>query len=278
MNESYDAHKRGFMDVIAVYLIYAFIGAFAGVLGGLLGIGGGVIAVPCLLYLFNYLDFPVDHVMHMAIATSLAAMIFNTAVSAWVHHKHNHVLWQVFRRCVPGLILGSILGALIANFLSGIILEVFFGFFLCALAFHFYRQKAIIEGTHKLPSPFVLNSLGAGIGMISNLLGIGGGSLTVPLLTSFKIRDKNAIGTSSAITCVTMICGSISYMVLGWKDLPFQPLGLINPPALFIVGVSALLLAPVGVKLTSIINPQKTRRIFAAVLALTGISLLINAF
>ena len=114
--------------------------------------------------------------------------------------------------------------------------------------------------------------------MISNILGIGGGSLSVPMLTAFKIRDKNAIGTSSAITCVTTICGTISYMILGWKDLPTEPLGLINLPAFFIVGTVAFLLAPIGVKLTSIIDPQKTRRIFALVLALTGLSLLMSPF
>ncbi len=262
------------MSLIVVYLVYAVVGALAGVLGGLLGIGGGIITVPCLLYIFHVLDIAQPFQMHMAIATSLAAMIFNTAASTWAHHQKKHVLWEVFRRCVPGVIMGSILGAFIANKLPGVILEVFFGIFLCVLAIYFYRQKAVIQETHKLPSTITLNCLGGVVGTISNILGIGGGSLTVPLLTAFKIRDKNAIGTSSAITCITTICGTITYMILGWKDLPLEPLGLINPAAFFIVGVMAVALAPLGVKLTTTIDPQKTRRIFAGILALTGISLL----
>ncbi len=263
------------MSLIILYISYGMIGILAGVLGGLLGIGGGIITVPCLLYLFHLLDFPQPFIMHMAIATSLAAMIFNTAASTWAHNKRKHVLWSIFIKCIPGLILGSILGAFVATLLSTSILEICFGLFLCALAIYFYRQKAIIEGTHKLPPSLLFNGLTGLIGMISNMLGIGGGSLTVPLLTSFKIRDKSAIGTSSAITCITTICGTFSYMILGRADLPSEPLGLINLPAFFIVGIAAVCFAPVGVKLTTQLNPQKTRRIFSIVLALTGLSLLV---
>lgn len=255
-------------------MIYLLIGVVAGVLGGMLGIGGGIITVPCLFYLFGSLFPENPFVMHMAIATSLAAMIFNTAASTIAHHKRHHVLWKVYRKMVPGIILGSVLGAVIAEFLSTAVLQIIFGCFLVLLSIHFYRQKAIIEQTHRLPPPLALNGWGCTIGSISNLLGIGGGSMAVPLLTSFRIRDKDAIGTSAAITCITTICGSISYMILGWNEFPGQPLGAIQWQPFLYIGVAAVLTAPFGVKLTTIVNPQKTRRLFALVLALTGLSLL----
>lgn len=255
-------------------VIYMLIGVVAGVLSGMLGIGGGIITVPCLFYVFGILFPENPFIMHMAIATSLAAMIFNTAASTMAHNKRHHVLWQVYLKMAPGVILGSVLGAVIAEFLSTLVLQIVFGCFLVLLSLHFYRQKAITEESHRLPHPLVLNGWGCLIGSISNLLGIGGGSLTVPLLTSFRIRDKNAIGTSAAITCVTTICGSISYMILGWDEFPGQPLGAIQWQPFLYIGIAAVLTAPMGVKLTTVVNPQKTRRLFALVLALTGLSLL----
>jgi hypothetical protein len=262
------------MELVFIYILYVVVGALAGVLGGLLGIGGGVVTVPCFLYMFRFLDFPQPFVMHMAIATSLAAMIFNTFSSTWAHHRRHNVLWKVFLRFVPGLIIGAILAAYIANLLPGRALEISFGVFLCAMAVRFCLQKSISDAAHKLPGPLVLTGLGGLIGLISNMLGIGGGSLAVPLLTSFKIRDKNAIGTSSAVTLVTATLGTVSYLFLGMKELPKASLGFIDPTAFLIVGISACFTAPIGVHLVHILDPQKVRRIFSLVLVLTGLSLI----
>ena len=177
---------------------------------------------------------------------------------------------------VPGLCVGSVLGALIAVWFSGILLQIVFGLFLCALAFFFYRQKAIEIGTQKLPSTSKLSIYTGGIGAFSNLMGIGGGILVVPLLSSFKISDKNAIGTSAASTLVTTILGTLSYLVLGTGSIPVrETVGLIDLPAFFIVGVAALFFAPVGVRLAHELPHEKVRKIFAIVLALTGLSLIV---
>lgn len=263
------------MIIALIYIAYLMIGAVAGVLGGLLGIGGGVITVPCLLYIFHYMNFPQPYVMHMAIATSLAAMIFNTAASTWAHNQRRNVLWHVFKKMVPGFILGSILGAIVAIWLSGVFLEIVFGIFLCVLAFVFFRKKAVKVGTHKIPPTPILSLYCCGIGAFSNLLGIGGGSMVVPLLTSFKISDRNAIGTSAASTLVTTILGTISYLIFGWGDIPAsETIGLIEWPAFLIIGIAAFFCAPFGVKLTHEISPEKIRKIFAIVLTLTGLSLI----
>lgn len=263
------------MSIAIVYIGYVIIGAVAGVLGGLLGIGGGVITVPCLLYVFHFLNFPQPYIMHMAIATSLAAMIFNTAAATWAHHKRGNVLWDVFQKMVPGFIIGAIIGAIIAIWLSGVFLEIIFGLFLCFLAFFFYRKKAVHATTHRLPSPLILSSYCCCIGAFSNLLGIGGGSMVVPLLTTFKITDRKAIGTSAASTLITTLLGTITYLIMGRSDIPsLETVGLIDLPAFFIIGITAFFCAPVGVKLTHEISPDKVRKIFAIVLVITGLSLI----
>lgn len=264
------------MSIVIIYGLYLVVGVIAGVLGGLLGIGGGVVTVPCLLFLFSFLDFPQAYLMHVAVATSLAAMVFNTAAATIAHNRKKNVVWDVFWKLVPGLVAGSALGALIGAKLSDVVLQIFFGIFLIVLAVYFYRQKVVKTESHALPHPVILNALSGSIGVLSNVLGIGGGSLTVPMLTSYKMRDKNAIGTSAATTLITTFCGGVSYLILGWGQMDFPgTFGFINIPAFFIVGLSAFFMAPYGVKLTHEIDPVKVRRIFAIVLALTGLSLII---
>lgn len=264
------------MVIALIYLAYAITGAIAGILGGMLGIGGGIVTVPCFLLLFRLFDYPQAYIMHMAIGTSLAAMIFTTSAAAYSHNKRQGVVWSVFKKLVPGLAIGAIIGAFVATWLSGVILEVVFGIFLLLLSVHFYRQKPIKTETHALPNPIVLNALSGCIGLISNVLGIGGGSMTVPMLTHFKMNHKQAIGTSSATSLVTTVCGTVLFLILGRGDVPtLDTLGLINIPAFLIVGIVAFFAAPYGVKLTHEIDAVKVRRIFAFVLALTGISLIV---
>lgn len=258
-----------------IWIAYVIIGGLAGVLGGLLGIGGGVITVPCLLYLFRLQGFPTQDVMHLSIATSLAAMVFNTLASSWGHQKKGHIVWNVFYRLIPGLVVGSCLGALLANALSGVVLEVFFGLFLITLAVHFYRQRPLSTRSHTLPRH--LWGWGGLIGMLSTLLGIGGGSLTVPLLTAFKIGDRQAIGTSAITTLMTTVLGTILYLILG-RDRGDSPWGCIEPTAFVLLGIAACVAAPLGVKLTETIHPHKIRTLFALVLAFTGLSLITGEF
>lgn len=264
------------MGLAIIYIAYVVVGLISGVLGGLLGIGGGVITVPCLLFIFKYLGYPQTYLMQMAIATSLAAMIFNTLAATIAHNKRKGVDWNVFKKLIPGLTIGSLIGALIAVWLSTVILEILFGFFLILLAVNTYRQKTTKVKSYKLPSPLLLNALSCSIGALSNLLGIGGGSMTVPMLTAFKMKDRIAIGTSAASTLITTIYGTISYLVFGLGDIPVKDtVGLINVPACLIIGVAAFLIAPYGAKLTHEIDPRKVRKVFALVLVLTGLSLII---
>jgi uncharacterized membrane protein YfcA len=250
-----------------IWIGYTATGLVAGFLGGLLGIGGGIVAVPALLVLFSLQGFAPAYAMHAAIATSLAAMIFNTLAASIAHARKGHILWPLFARLVPGVVIGAVAGAFLATLLTGKELRGFFALFLLALAIHFFTHKT--TAARSFP-PLLLSVGGTLIGILSNLLGIGGGSMTVPLLTAYGIRGEQAVGTSSITTLVTTLLGALSYFLLSDR----LHTTLVNPPAFFIVGAAALCAAPLGAALVRYLQPQRLRSIFSTVLLLTALSLL----
>jgi uncharacterized protein len=262
--------------ILLLLAVYAIVGAAAGLLGGLLGIGGGVITVPCLYYIFYLSGYPHPYLMLLAIGTSLAAMILNTAASTWAHNKRGTVLWDVFKSMAPGLIIGSILGALTAKYLPESVLEICFGVFLCVLAIRFWKKHPPAEEEHRLPKRPWLWLWSAGIGGISNILGIGGGTLIVPFLTGFRVAAKKAIGTSAACSFLVTTIGAVSYLLIGLHriDLP-EDTGYINWPAFAVIGIVSFFMAPYGAKWTHQLPVERIRKIFAFVLVVTGISLII---
>ena len=268
------AEKQMFVLSIIAYVI---VGTLAGILGGLLGVGGGIVSVPALYFIFQFLGYPSLDLMYLAIGTSLAAMVLNTLASTWAHNQRANVLWQTFKKMAPGLFIGSIVGACFAKWLSGIFLEVFFGIFLCFLAFCFWKKHPLQQEPHRLPKTIFLWMWSIAIGGISNILGIGGGTLIVPFLTACRVPAKNAIGTSAACSLLITCIGTCSYLFLGMGQLlPFSKnIGYINVPAFLIVGIVSFLVAPFGAYLTQIMPVTKIRKIFAFVLLLTGILMMI---
>ncbi len=259
------------LTLILVGIAYLVIGSVAGILAGLLGIGGGIVTVPCLLLVFNLLGYPQTYLMHMAIGTSLAAMVFNTISSTCAHHKRHGVLWNIVRKMLPGLVIGSVLGAVSAEYLSGIILEIFFGCFLIGIGILFLRKHQPHLEEHKLPSPPVFTLISAGIGWLSNLLGIGGGVITVPVLTSFKVQSKKAIGTSAATSLCISSIGALSYLWIGLGKLPFhETVGYINLPAFALIGIATFIAAPIGAKWTHQLSEHVLKRFLGVMLVLVG--------
>ncbi|MES2345458.1 MAG: sulfite exporter TauE/SafE family protein [Chlamydiota bacterium] len=255
-------------------IAYVFIGTIAGLLAGLLGISGGVVTVPLLFLVFSLLDFPKSYVMHLAIGTSLAAMVFNTLSATWMHNKNKVVLWKVVKRMSWGLIFGSALGALTAQELSSVFLELSFGLFACCLGLYMLRGIKPHEGDHPLPSPLLLNCIGLGVSFLSNILGIGGGIITVPTLMAFKIHEKKAIGTSSATSVIVTFLGALSYMLVGLHHhaaINNESIGYLYLPAFIAISITTFFAAPFGAKLTHILPSKTLRRIFAAALFATGL-------
>jgi uncharacterized membrane protein YfcA len=259
-----------------VYLAYAIIGAVAGILAGLLGIGGGLVTVPALFFLFSFLKFPQAYVMHLAIGTSLAAMIFNTLSSSRAHHRRHAVLWHLVKKAAPALIVGGIIGAILANYISDVILEIIFGFFLCFMGSLFIRKVKPHLKPHAIPNNPIFSLIFLAIGTLSVILGLGGGVFSVPVLTSFRLSSKNAIGTSAAITCLMTIVGTIAFLIVGWSAIDITgTIGYIDLSAFFVIGIVSACFAPMGAKLAHELPDQILRRIFGGMLILTGISMLL---
>ncbi len=261
-------------EEVILLAAYVLVGIASGLLGGLLGIGGGVVSVPCLYYIFYFRNYPHSYLMLIAISTSLAAMVFNTASATWAHHKRASVLWSVFQKMALGLIGGSVLGALVAKRVPETILEVFFGIFLCILAIKFWKKGPSHEESHPLPKGLFL--WGVAIGGISNILGIGGGTLIVPLLVGFKVPPRKAIGTSAACSLVVTCIGTLTYFILGLHQVHLpNHVGYINLPAFITIGVVSFFTAPFGVKWAHELPVERIKKIFACVLILTGVCMMI---
>ncbi len=263
-------------SVYIAYLVYAAIGVVSGIMAGLLGIGGGLITVPSLFFLFTFLKFPQAHVMHLAIGTSLAAMIFNTLSSSRAHNKKKAVLWPLFRKTIPGLVVGGMIGAVIAEYMSGVILEIIFGLFLCFIGFLFFRRIQPHFKETAVPQNPIFSLIFMGIGIFSVILGLGGGLFSVPTLTAFRLPQKSAIATSAVITCLMTIIGAIGFLILGLEtvNLP-DSIGFINLPAFLSIGTISFFFAPMGVKWAHELPDQILKRVFGIVLILTGISMLV---
>jgi len=259
------------------FIAYGIVGILAGIASGLIGISGGVITVPCLVLIFSKMGFPKEYLMHLSIGTSMAAMVFNAVSSAWAHHRRHSVMWNVFKHMAPGIVIGSVAGALIAEVLTGNILEIIFAVFLLCLGLYFFLPHTEHHGDEKLPSAPIQGVMGAGIGALSNILGIGGGLLTVPLLMTYRVPSKKAIGTSAATGAIVTFVGAISYLFFGWGKTHFvDTVGFLYWPAFIIIGIVSFFAAPFGARLAYILPTQTIRRIFACALVGTGISMLIR--
>jgi uncharacterized protein len=259
-------------------MICAIIGLGAGILGGLLGISGGIITVPCLIYLFKLYGFPTVDLMQLAIGTSMAAMVFNAISSMKAHHDQGAINWSLVKRMLPGLILGCLVGAYLARLLPGTILELIFGCFAILLGIYFYRHKKLPDlGTPNLPSKPILNSLGFGVGAISNILGIGGGTMTVPLFVRLKIPLKSSVATSTATGFIISFLGALSYLILGLGETYYEmTIGFIYIPAFIVLAVTTFITAPFGARLAHRLHTDHLKKVFAVCLVVVGIAMVLG--
>lgn len=255
------------------FLIYPLLGLFSGFLAGLLGIGGGLVIVPALLLIFPYQGLPPYLVVHAAIATSLATVVVTSLIATYTHHRHGAVVWPVLWWMAPGLLGGAMIGASIASILPGNILGMFFGLFAIAVAIQmgFHLQP---PPRGRLPVASGLTAAGAVIGTISAMVGIGGGTLSVPFLRWSNMTIHGAIATSSACGFPIAVGGSLGFilsdLVLGHR---FLISGAIYWPAALWIAAASLVAVPMGARLTHRISSLPLTRIFAFTLAIIGLRL-----
>ena len=258
--------------------VLLLLGAGIGFLAGLLGIGGGMTLVPLLTIIFTAQNFPAPHVVHMAVATSTATMVFTAMSSARAHHGKGAVLWPVVAAMAPGIIAGSLLGPQVASALPGRIFAAVFGVFVWFSATRILIASKPVPG-RELPGKASLFGVGAGIGVISSLVGAGGGFMSIPYLGRHNVGIQNAVATSAALGLPIAIAGTIGFIIAGLRepDLPRWSAGYVYLPAMAAIVVASMLVAPFGASLAHRWPAVKLRRAFAALLYTLGAYMLWKA-
>jgi uncharacterized membrane protein YfcA len=258
--------------------MYIALGAFAGVLAGLFGVGGGLVIVPVLTFIFTAQHLPDAHILHLALGTSLASIMFTSISSLRSHHLRGAVDWLVVRRISLGIMVGTFGGSWVAAQLSTRFLKGFFVVFLYYVATQMLLN--IKPKAHRqLPGRAVMFGVGGLIGIISSLVGIGGGSLSVPFLLWCNTAIRRAIGTSAAIGFPIALAGAIGYVVNGLAaPLPPGSLGFVYLPALVGIAAASVATAPLGAKLAHSLPIDKLKKIFALLLIVMGTKMLLSLF
>ena len=253
--------------------LYLLLGAVAGLLAGLLGVGGGLIIVPALLAIFSSQSLPAEQLMHLALGTSLASIVFTSLSSVYAHQQHKAIVWQAFWQLTPGILLGSYLGGWLASQLSSDFLRPVFALF--EISVGLYMLSGYQIHSHKTSAGIAEQTLGGSIiGAISAIVGIGGGTMTVPFLLWQGQSIHRAIATSAACGLPIAIAGSLSYLVNGWSAQIPAAAGYIYLPALLGIIISSMLFAPLGARLAHRLPVLQLKRIFALLLLLIGLRLL----
>ena len=254
--------------LLTALLAYLVVGVVAGFLAGLLGVGGGMVIVPALLYVFHLLDLPVAFHQHMALGTSMAVISFTAISSLRAHHAKGAVRWNLVKTIAPGIILGTFVGAQIAGFVSSVALKwifVAFAYFIAAQMLLDLKPKA----SRELPGTLGTSAVGGVIGMMSSWVGIGGGSLSVPFMTLCNVPVREAIGTSAAIGFPLAVAGAVGYIASGWgRDLPTGALGFVYLPALAGIVLASFPMAKVGAAAAHRLPVPVLKKIFAALLVI----------
>lgn len=268
---------------LALYIPFALglalTGMVSGVMAGLLGVGGGIIMVPAMVLAYELLGYNPDVIMHVAVGTSLAVIVPTGLRSARSHDRRGAVDGKVLRLWGPYIIAASLLGGLMAGLYSAQVLKIIFGGMALFIALNMVLpvQKKMMERLAGVP---MANRISAAvIGYISALMGIGGGSLTVPTLTAFGVPIHTAVGTSSALGVLLAVPGALGFIVSGWPATGTPPLsiGFINIPSLILIGGFATLTAPLGVALAHKLDARMLKIVFGVFLVVVGLRMLAQA-
>ena len=262
---------------MAVWIGYCFLGFVVGVLAGMLGVGGGVIIVPALYLLFASQQIPHDVIPHMAVGTSLACIVFTSLSSMRAHHGRNSVDWTIVWRITPAIVTGTLIGSWVAILLPVRFLQWVFVVFLFSLTVQMFRTPRERAPGARL-GPLGLSVAGGLIGSLSSMVGIGGGSMIVPLLTWCNVAMRMAIGTSAAIGFFIAVSGSAGSIITGLRvsGLPPHTLGYVHVPALAGIAMMSVLTAPLGARLAYRLPVPLLRRGFAILLFIIGCRLILD--
>ncbi|RZF22421.1 sulfite exporter TauE/SafE family protein [Halobacteriovorax vibrionivorans] len=254
-----------------IFLLYLAVGAFVGTLSGLFGIGGGVIIVPTLLLIFKEQGFSSDITMFMALGTSLATIVVTAASSTLRHYNMGNLIVEVSKKLIPPILVGICVGAYLVNQVKASTLEALFITYLYLVSLKMILYKVKVDEP-KETSKFLYGITGFIIGLKSSILGIGGGTISVPFLTWRGYPMKNAVGTSASIGIPIALTGSAFYIYNGFDKLtPEYSLGYVYLPAFFGISIASFFFTKLGAKISSVANQVLMKKIFAIMLILIAI-------
>lgn len=263
-----------------IWGVYLLVGVVAGLLAGLFGIGGGVILVPAFLFLFAWQGVPAELIAYLALGSSLACIVFSSAVATWTHHQTRSVQWSLLRWLVPGIILGSYVGVRTVTSIPSDVLNVVIGVFLIVLSVKFMLNirvslgRADTQKTHPIES----TTAGAFIGWVSGIFGIGGGTLTVPYVQRCGHSMQNAVATSAACGFPLALVGALSNAYVGFNvsGLPSGAIGYVFLPAVCAIVLTSMPFAKFGAALAHRLPETQLRRCFGLFLGVIGVFLVLN--
>ncbi|MBL4763904.1 MAG: sulfite exporter TauE/SafE family protein [Colwellia sp.] len=265
---------------ISTILALVATGVFAGILAGLLGVGGGIVIVPVLFFLFQSFGVSPESAMLVATATSLATIVPTSISSIRSHHQKGNVDFYLLKRWAVFILMGVLVGSWLVTRVEGSMLAMLFGVIavLSALNMLFRTGKSALY--QKLPNTTGQTVMGVSIGFFSAMVGIGGGTLSVPLLTLYNYPAHKAVGTAAAIGLIISLPGALTMLTLGSTpaDAPAGTFGLVNLFAFTCIVPLTVLFAPVGASLAAKLDAVKLKKIFALVLLFTGLRMLAQLF
>jgi uncharacterized protein len=261
------------------WLTYLLMGLFVGLFAGMLGIGGGVLLVPLMVFAFTAQHFPDDRILHLALGTALTSIVFTSLSSLRAHHRHGAVRWDIVRSASPGLVAGTLAGTFVADWLDSRYLAIFFVVFVYYSAARLFSSRKP-AATRQLPGRVGIGIASAIVGIISSLVGAGGGVVSIPLMILCNVPIRNAVGTSAALGLPIALAGAAGYIYngLGQSHLPPMSLGYVYVPALVGLVIGTFVTVPLGARAAHSMPVDRLKKIFAVILFLLATKMLWSLF
>jgi uncharacterized membrane protein YfcA len=259
---------------LPMLLLLVFIGGIAGVIAGLLGVGGGIVLVPAFFYTFSHLGYDGPQLMQVCLGTSLATIMATAMRSVRAHDRKGAVDWDLLKGWAPPIAIGAVAGFLLASQLKSVTLQAVFGVLGLLAGVWMAFGRADWHLADRLPQGPAKWGMGGGLGLLSVLMGIGGGTFGVPMMTLFGMPIHRAVGTASGFGLIIAIPSAIGFLTMQVDGAPPLSLGAVNLPAFAVIVAMTLLTTPLGVHLAHAMNPKPLKRAFAVFLVLVALNML----
>ena len=265
--------------LLAMLALLLAIGAFAGVLAGLLGVGGGIVLVPAFFYAFQTLGYDGPQLMQVCLATSLATIIVTSVRSVLSHNKKGAVDWDILKSWAPGIAIGAVIGVAVASNLSSTLLQGIFGILGVVIGLYMGFGRTEWRLGQAMPTGVARATMSPVLGFMSVLMGIGGGSFGVPLMSLYNTVIHRAVATAAGFGVTIAVPSVIGFLFLtiAPEHRPPFTIGAVNLPAFFTVIAMTLITAPWGVKLAHAMDPKPLKRVFSVFLTLVALNMLRKA-